>query len=112
MSATKSGQVNLVKIAIASATTTNLIAAVTGKSIVVISVGVSLSGTTPTFKFQDTTGTPVVLTGTFDAAGVYPFEGSRECPLFSTSRGKGLDIVTGGTPTLNGFLTYHLEDAQ
>jgi hypothetical protein len=70
----------------------------------------SLTGTSPTAKFQDNTGTPVVLTGTFDASGVYPFEGERTAPLFSTSLGKQLDVVTGGTPSLQGCLSYILED--
>jgi len=108
MSATQSGSVRFAKFSIASATTTTLVAAVSGKSIVVVSLNFSMTGTTPTAKFQDNTGTPVVLTGTFDASGVYNFEGSREAPLFSTSLGKQLDVVTGGTPSMQGCLSYLL----
>ena len=112
MSASAAGQVLFVPINISTATTTHLIAAVSGKTIVVDKAVFCFSGTTPTAKFQDTTGTPVVLTGVFDTAGVYALLGERLNPLFATSKGQGLDIVTTGTPSMRGFLAYHLEDAQ
>lgn len=108
MSATQSGAVFFAPISIATATTTDLVAAVANKSITVINACFTLSGAGATALFRD--DTPTNLTGAMDAAGVYAFNGRRDAPLFSTGKGKKLQVVTAGTPVMRGFIAYILEE--
>ena len=110
MAASQSGTIRYAPFNISTATTTTLVAAVTGKSIDVIHFCFSMTGTTPTAKVQDDAGSPNVLTGTFDLAGVYAFNGRREDPLFSTAKGQALTLVSTGTPSIRGFVAYKQGD--
>lgn len=94
---------------ISSATTTELVAAVSGVTVVVCNVAVVCTGTSPTFQLE--TGTKVssacdtgavVLTGAaaptagspFYLRGVYSATSSEIC------------AVTGGTPNCQGVISY------
>lgn len=95
----------------AGAGTFTLVAAVAGKSIVVISLCVVLTGTTPTLIFAD--DTPTNLTGALSGGSPISISGSRLDPIFSTGMGKALQMTLVGTSAqCRGFLTYRLEDGQ
>jgi hypothetical protein len=114
MSATQADSLRFAPLT-ASATGT-IIAAVAGKSIVVLSACFSLSGTAPTVAFRSGASTLLtgVITGTAAAGGsiVCPFVGSRLNPVFSTNKGESLDVVITGTTLIAGCITYSLEDGQ
>lgn len=106
MAVTGSTAVKHVVVSIASATTTEIVAAVAGKVIRVLSY--TLSPLTPTtWKWQSSTGT-VALSGTFVVVGVaYSAHGSRDLPLLETAAGDALQIVTtGATVSLQGHISY------
>jgi len=91
--------------------TYDVIAAVAGKSIVVVNLNFTLTGTTPTALFQDTT--PTALSGAFGVATAFAMHGSRMDPLMSTAKGAGLQMVlTGTSAQVRGCITYYLEDGQ
>lgn len=107
-SSKQKGQIRFIPITILGAQTRVLLDAVSDASIVVLGMFCSLTGTSPTAKFQDSAGTD--LTGAFDASGIYKRKARRNVPVFSTAFGKGLQVITGGTnPSFNGVLTYRLD---
>jgi len=99
-----------------SATNTTLIAAVAGKSIVVLNACFTISGTAPAATFRS--GASTLITGAFTgptavgSALMCPLNGSRLSPLFSTAKGESLDVVLPAATLFAGFITYTLEDAQ
>lgn len=105
MSNTNFGQIKFASFNISTATTTTVVTAVTNASIVVTGFLISMTGTTPTWKFQDGGGGD--LSGTFDAIGVYNMAGNRENPLLSTTNANGLRIVTTGTVSVRGCVAYY-----
>lgn len=107
MPTTSSGTINFAVVN-ATAATNDIVAATTGKSIVVLSAVLSMTGTTPTFKFQD--DTPTVISGTWDVVGIYSMVGTQSCPLMSTAAGKKLQIATTGTASIRGHISYILSD--
>lgn len=109
-----------VPIAIASATTTQLVALSGTTTIYVCGyLAVGGAGTNPSIQFEYGTGTacatsPVTLTGAM-ATGVTVsttapgpiFYGGPDATLFKTASGNALCAVTGGTtPNFQGYLTY------
>lgn len=99
----------------AVAATGTLVAAVAKKSIVVVHAGFEVHGSaTASVAFRSGASTLLtgpLLGGTLPIA--YTFDGTRNEPLFSTASGASLDLlVAGATPSINGFITYFLEDAQ
>jgi len=111
MAVGQAGSVKSAVVNISSATTTTIVAAVTGKSIAVIGYQLALSGTTtPTFLFQD--GNATNLTGTYGpggtAATLFTAGADRAIGLFSTANGVSLRIVSAGTaPNIQGVIQYY-----
>ncbi len=105
---------------ITSATTTELVAAVSGKSIQVLALVVNLSTSIDaTIIVQDDTGTPVQLYGGTGAAIQMSFTGAVGPPAivlpwnprgwFQTSAGQALDIVSTGTALDLAVLVVYAE---
>ena len=108
-----------VAIAVAAATTTQLVAPLTGHSVIVCGYNFTLSGTTsPTAQF--TTGTGATCgTGTITQSGAMLGNntttnssasidsGGGGYTVFKGATGQGLCLVTGGTaPSAQGLLTF------
>jgi hypothetical protein len=100
---------------ISTATTTELVAAVAGKTIYMCSLTVSVSGTSPTFQFK--TGTKVSTacdTAPTNQSGTYALTSGQLVTLaadsttFLTGALSGeLCLTSGGTtPSIQGNLTY------
>jgi hypothetical protein len=94
----------------AGGTTADLVAAVTGKSIRVVSFCLSVSGAAVTVKstLQDKTANTVrvTLVGNATQPAVYSFKGSDKDPAFEVTQGDALELVTGTAAVVSGFLTY------
>jgi hypothetical protein len=91
----------------ASSGVNHLVAAVTGKSIYVLSYALLAAGTV-TAQFQDTTGTPVKLSPAWPCSATLfisrsPIVGGY---LFATSAGQGLDLNLGGATAVNVELQF------
>jgi len=109
----QAGQIRTASISIATGTTTTLVSAVAGFSIVVLHAVFSLTGTVSfSAKFQD--GTPTAISGTFDTAGIFPLTGKRNAPVMSTANGQSLQVVTvtGGTVSMQGIVVYVLDSGD
>jgi len=98
---------------VTGAAANELVAAVTGKKIRVLSLFIT-ADTTGTFNFQDDTGTPVTLCGgtrqiklsSDGTAGGYSFTlPYNPCGWFQTSAGQALDINMA-SGTFAGCLSY------
>lgn len=94
----------------AGGTTADIVAAVAGKKIRVVSFVLSVSGAAVTVKstFQDKTANTVRMTlvGKADTPAVYVYKGSDKDPAFETIAGDALELVTGTAAAISGFLTY------
>lgn len=105
--------ISSVAVNIASATTTQLVAPLTGAKITVCGFAVSLTGTTPTMQLEYGTG-GTCGTGTVVLTGAYaPLTGSvisygiGGSSLKSSAASAGLCLISGGTaPSIQGVLTY------
>jgi hypothetical protein len=104
-----------VPVAITTATTTQLVALSAGQTVFVCGFTFAMTGTTPTFQFEYGTGAScgtgtTVLTGAFqnDIAtgfGQYIY-GGGEMTIFAAASANALCIVSAGTPTINGVVTF------
>ena len=104
-----------VAVTISTATTTQLVAPVAGQTVFVCGFTFAMTGTTPTFQFEYGTGTTcgtgtTVLTGAFqnDIAsgfGQYIY-GGGEMTIFATPSANALCVLSAGTPSVNGVVTY------
>lgn len=99
-----------VRLTLESASTQAVVAAVTGKRVIVTSFNIGCSATTALPSFEDTTGTPVVLAGPWTSTSPIGMNGTRESPVMATATGKGLTFRTAGAGLCNGILTYYLGD--
>lgn len=101
-------------IVISTATTTELVAAVSGKVIYVCALDFTTGGTAPTYTFK--TGTkvstacdtgPVSLTGTFAPTTGSTFLALGSGTLMQSATSGEICVTTAGTtPAANGFMTY------
>jgi hypothetical protein len=94
----------------AGGTTADIVAAVSGKSIRVVSFMLSVGGAAVTVKstFQDKTADTVRMTlvGNATTPVVYTYKGSDKDPAFQVAQGDALELVTGTAAAISGFLTY------
>lgn len=108
MAGTQVNEWRFAPINISSATTTTLVAAVSGFAISVVALCFSTVGASCTIKFQDDAGSPVVLTGVFPTSIVVAQSAPANGFLFSTTKGQALTAVTTGTVSVQGYLVYKL----
>jgi|SRR5215471_2990094 len=105
-----------VAINIASATTTQIVGGTSiggnKRRIVVCGYDFTSAGTSPTYQFEEGTGS-ACGTGTTALSGVYaPTSGIKTsyggagATIMATDSGNELCIVSGGTPSLQGVLNY------
>jgi hypothetical protein len=96
----------------AGGTTADIVAAVAGKTIRVVSFCLSVSGAVSTVKstFQDKTANTVRMTLVGDATTpvTFTFKGSDKDPAFEVLNGDALELVTGTAAAISGFITYQL----
>lgn len=96
----------------AGGTTADLIAAVSGKVIRVVSLCLSVGGAVVTVKstLQDKTANTVRMTLVGEATNpvVYAYAGTPESPAFDVLKGDALELVTGTASAISGFITYQL----
>ena len=93
--------------------TGSLVAAVSGKSIVLVSLHATLAGTTPTMAFRS--GASTAISGTFapTTGSVLNIRGTRLEPVVSTAKGSSLDVVLAGAGvSLQGVISYYLEEGE
>lgn len=91
-------------------TPVNVIAATTGKQIVVVGYNVSSNVAGSTVVFQDETGTPVVYDGCTFAANDHIQVWRGGAPIIITAAGAALDIaITGTSDVVKGSITYYLQ---
>jgi hypothetical protein len=104
-----------VPVAISTATTTNLLSAVTGDYITVCKYQFSVVGTSPTVQFEyGTTVSTACDTGAASLSGAMSIPTTTtaisigaESMTFRTPAGVQLCLVTGGTtPSVQGYITY------
>lgn len=92
---------------IVTATTTTLVAATPGFSIVVESI-ILVIEVANTIKFQSSTGA-VAISPTFSIVGTYvPTASAKEAPLMSTKLGDSLQVVSTTTGAVRVMITYRL----
>lgn len=107
-----SASIESVSVDQAGGVTAELIAAITGKRIEVISFCLSVFGAVSTVKstLQDTTANTVraTLIGTAGTATpvVYSFSGTIASPAFRTGISEGLELVTGAASAISGFINF------
>lgn len=89
-----------------------LVSGISGFSIVVVSIMFTISGAGATVQFQDNAGSPNVLSGAFDFAGVYSYRGTRNSPLMACAPGVAWRPLRGGTCNFQGFATYFFDPAE
>jgi hypothetical protein len=96
----------------AGGVTADLIAAVSGKVIRVVSLCLSVGGAAVTVKstLQDKTANTVRMTlvGNATQPAVYSYYGTPESPAFEVLKGDALELVTGVASAISGFITYQL----
>lgn len=90
----------------------DLIAAVTGKILVIWSIRLHTNATTQTFKFQsagttDLTGT---IPGTVLEFDAIPIHGDHAIPVFETASGGKLNLVCSAAATVGGYIIYSTAD--
>ena len=94
----------------AGGVTAELIAAITGYRIEVLGLCLGVGGAAVTVKstLQDTTANTVRMTlvGNATAPAIYNFAGQRENPAFVTAVSEGLELVTGVSSAITGFINY------
>lgn len=94
----------------AGGVTADIVAAVTGKTIRVVSFVLSVGGAAVTVKstLQDKTANTVraTLVGNATAPVVYSYKGSDKDPAFEVAQGDALELVTGTASAVSGFLTF------
>jgi len=100
-------QVQSVAVAVSSATTTQLLPVVTNASYTLCGFSLSLTGTTPTAQFEYGTGT--VCTGTHAITGAYAASTSIYGYIGEGLASNGICLVSGGTPTVQGELSYVIQ---
>lgn len=99
-------QVKFERVSGAVASTTEVVAAVAGKKIRVLSYVVTVDAAGE-LEFQDDATTPNELAHYHLAAdGGVSYAGHPEAPAFETAVGQALDVVTGVGQAVEGHLTY------
>jgi hypothetical protein len=97
---------------IASATTTQIGAGVSGSTrVYVCGFNLIATGTTPTYVFESGTGSTcaggtIALTGTYQPAVGQPNSYGGAGTIFAAQPGLNICLVTGGTPSVQGVVTY------
>jgi len=96
---------------ISTATTTQLIAGVAGQNIYVCSIIFSATGTTPTAQFTSGTGgtcgtSTVTLSGVIIPPAFFSIVDGNSTVLGIITAGQGFCLVSGGTPSLQGWIEY------
>lgn len=109
-------QIQSVSIGISTATTTSIVAPQTiggnNRRIIVCGYDFTVTGTTPTYQFEEGTGSTcgtgtVTLSGAYaPTAGTKASYGGAGSTILATDPGQRLCIVSGGTPGLQGILDY------
>lgn len=91
-------------------TPVNVIAATTGKQIVVVGYNLSSNVAGSTVVFQDEAGSPAILDGCTFAANDHIQVSRGGAPIFTTVSGAALDIaITGTSDVVKGSITYYLQ---
>jgi hypothetical protein len=98
-------------VSITSATTTQLIALSSGKVVYVCGLRATVGGTSPTLQFEYGTGTncgngTTTVTGAITPVLNDLINLSGEGTQFYTPAGNAVCLVSGGTPTIKGYLQY------
>lgn len=108
MSTTQAGVIRFVTVDIATAVQTVVAGSTAGYIINIVGFWLQMSGTSPTFKFNNSAGDQ---SGTFDVPGVYSVCGERDLPVIPSDLVSNLRITTTGTISLRGMIAYTLVSA-